>query len=129
MNFNNPRAEISITYMSGPLDGKTLVFDQPSLGDQRVISMGRRESCDIHLAFDNQVSRVHALLGIVRPSSEVDPTGSTLSFWLEDSSSRNGTFVEHDPDPLTERIPLRPGVLFRIGRTWLRLDVPLSFGD
>lgn len=129
MSFNNPLPEISITFMSGPLDGKTIVFDQPPTGGQRIITVGRRESCDIHLAFDNQVSRVHARLGIVRPGKDVDPTGTLLNVWLEDSNSSNGTFVERNPDPLTERVELRPGVLFRIGRTWLRLDVPLTFGD
>ena len=36
------------------------------------------------------------------------------------------TFVEREKDPLRGRTSLRPGMLFRIGRTWLRLDVPLS---
>lgn len=127
MSFNDLRSEVSITYMSGPLDGKTLVYGQPAPGEQRIITIGRRDSCDIRLAFDNQVSRLHARLGIVRPASETDPHHSVLTFWLEDNNSRNGTFVERDPSPLKERVPLRPGVLFRIGRTWLRLDVPLSF--
>lgn len=126
----NRRGEISVTFMSGPLDGKTLTFDQPNLGEQKIITIGRRDTCDIHLGFDNQVSRLHARLGCV--SNAVTETDSSLpallSFWLEDSNSRNGSFVEKDPDPLMERINLRPGILFRIGRTWLRLDVPLSFG-
>jgi pSer/pThr/pTyr-binding forkhead associated (FHA) protein len=52
-----------------------------------------------------------------------------LSFWLEDEGSRNGTFVEKDKEPVRSRVNLRPGSLFRIGRTWLRLDVPLSYDD
>ena len=40
--------------------------------------------------------------------------------------SRNGTFLEREKEPLRGRVSLRPGTLFRIGRTWLRLDVPLS---
>ena len=130
MSFRRKRGEISITFMSGPLDGKTLIFDQPEIGDQSVISIGRRDTCDIHLPFDNQVSRLHARLGCV--ASSVSDSQSSLpallSFWLEDSNSRNGTYVEKDPDPLQERAHMRPGTLFRIGRTWLRLDVPLSFG-
>lgn len=126
----NRRGEISVTFMSGPLDGKTLTFEQPDVGEQKIITIGRRDTCDIHLGFDNQVSRLHARLGCV--SNPITDSGSSLpallSFWLEDSNSRNGSFIEKDPDPINERMNLRPGILFRIGRTWLRLDVPLSFG-
>jgi pSer/pThr/pTyr-binding forkhead associated (FHA) protein len=124
------RGEISVTFMSGPLDGKTMVFDQPTLGEQKIINIGRRDTCDIHLDFDNQVSRLHARLGCV--STPITDSQSTLpallSFWLEDGNSRNGSYIEKDPDPIQKRINLRPGTLFRIGRTWMRLDVPLSFG-
>jgi pSer/pThr/pTyr-binding forkhead associated (FHA) protein len=121
--------EISVTHMSGPLDGKTLRFDQPDIGGELVLNIGRREGCDIHLPSDNQVSRVHARLGCL--SSAVTASDSVsepfiLSFWLEDMRSRNGTFIEREKDPLRGRTSLRPGMLFRIGRTWLRLDVPLS---
>ena len=121
--------EFSITYMSGPFDGKTLRFDQPDVGDELVLNIGRREGCDIHLPFDNQVSRLHARLGCV--SNPVTASDSVtepfiLSFWLEDMRSRNGTFIEREKDPLRGRTSLRPGTLFRIGRTWLRLDPPLS---
>ena len=121
--------EISITHMSGPNDGKTLRFEQPEVGDELIINIGRREGCDIHLPNDNQVSRLHARLGcIVSPitasNSVTEPY--VLSFWLEDMRSRNGTFLEREKEPLRGRVSLRPGTLFRIGRTWLRLDVPLS---
>ena len=121
--------EISITYMSGPLDGKTLRFEQPDIGDELVLAIGRREGCDIHLPFDNQVSRVHARLGCMVAdvtSSESVPNPFIMSFWLQDAGSRNGTFVERDKTPIQGRVSLRPGSMFRIGRTWLRLDVPLS---
>lgn len=121
--------EISVTHMSGPLDGKTLRFEQPDISGELVLNIGRREGCDIHLPSDNQVSRVHARLGCL--SSPVTASDSVsepfiLSFWLEDMRSRNGTFIEREKDPLRGRTSLRPGMLFRIGRTWLRLDVPLS---
>jgi pSer/pThr/pTyr-binding forkhead associated (FHA) protein len=121
--------EISVTHMSGPLDGRTLRFEQPEVGGELVLNIGRREGCDVHLPFDNQVSRVHARLGCL--STPVTASDSVtepyiLSFWLEDMRSRNGTFVEREKDPLRGRTSLRPGMLFRIGRTWLRLDVPLS---
>lgn len=124
------RGEISVTFMSGPLDGKMMAFEQPDVGEQKIISIGRRDTCDIHLSFDNQVSRLHARLGCV--STPITDSESSLpallSFWLEDGNSRNGSYIEKDPDPLQERVNLRPGTLFRIGRTWMRLDVPLSFG-
>jgi pSer/pThr/pTyr-binding forkhead associated (FHA) protein len=120
--------DISITFMSGPQDGDTMRFPQPGSGAERILTIGRREGCDIYLSFDNQVSRLHARLGIhatpvTATESVMDPF--LLSFWLEDGGSRNGTFVERDKQPLRGRIALRPGSLFRIGRTWMRLDVPM----
>lgn len=121
--------EISVTFMSGPLDGKTLHFEQPETGDELVINIGRRDGCEIHLPFDNQVSRLHARLGckatpVTSSESVADPF--ILSFWLEDVNSRNGTFIEREKQAIKGKVGLRPGALFRIGRTWLRLDVPLS---
>jgi pSer/pThr/pTyr-binding forkhead associated (FHA) protein len=127
-----PRKELSITYMSGPLDGKKLTFEQPPVGDEKILSIGRREGCDIHISFDNQVSRLHAKLGCVSvptTSSESVTTPYLLTFWLEDGGSRNGTFIEREEEPIAGRVSLRPGTLFRIGRTWLRLDIPLSYED
>lgn len=121
--------ELSITYMSGPYDGKTLRFEQPDAGEELVLAIGRREGCDVHLPYDNQVSRVHARLGCTStPVTATDTMTSPfiMSFWLEDTGSRNGTFLEREKQPIASRISLRPGTLFRIGRTWLRLDVPLS---
>lgn len=120
--------DISITFMSGPLDGKTMRFEQPDTGDELVLSIGRREGCDIRLSFDNQVSRVHARLGcaatLVTASDSVSEP-YFLTFWLEDMGSRNGTFIEREKTAIKGRVSLRPGTLFRIGRTWMRLDVPL----
>jgi len=127
-----PKRELSITYMSGPLDGKKMSFDQPQIGEEKIISIGRREGCDIHLPFDSQVSRLHARLGCVSvptTSGESVTNPFVLTFWLEDGGSRNGTFVEKQDDPVEGRVSLRPGALFRIGRTWMRLDIPLSYGN
>lgn len=124
--------DISITFMSGPHDGKAMNFEQPDPGEERVILIGRREGCDIHLHFDNQASRLHARLGLVSmpvTASESVENPYVLAFWLEDGESRNGTYVEKEKVPISGRVNLRPGSLFRVGRTWLRLDVPLSFGD
>ncbi|MEO8611710.1 MAG: FHA domain-containing protein [Chloroflexota bacterium] len=124
--------DISITYMSGPHDGKTLTFEQPELGEERVLLIGRREGCDVHLNFDSQASRIHARLGCasipVTASESVD-NPFMLAFWLEDGNSRNGTFIEKEKLPIKARVSLRPGSLFRVGRTWMRLDVPITFDD
>lgn len=121
--------ELSITFMSGPRDGETLRFAQPEIGGEVVLEIGRREGCDLHLPYDNQASRLHARLGcaataVTSSESVVEPF--ILSFWLEDLRSRNGTFLERDAQPIRGRVSLRPGTLFRVGRTWMRLDVPLS---
>lgn len=121
---------ISITYMSGPYDGKTMRFEQPHIGDELILTIGRREGCDIEIDFDNQVSRLHARLGcsaIPVTATEDIPNPYHLKFWLEDVDSRNGTYMDKDDEPIKGRVELRPGVLFRIGRTWMRLDVPFSF--
>lgn len=124
--------DISITFMSGPHDGKTLSFEQPEMGEERVLLIGRREGCDVHLNFDSQASRIHARLGCasipVTASESVD-NPFMLAFWLEDGNSRNGTFMEKDKLPIRGRVSLRPGSLFRVGRTWMRLDVPITFDD
>lgn len=128
--MSKANGEISITFMSGPRDGEKMSFDQPERGNDRIITIGRRETCDIHLGADNQVSRLHAKLGcesVEVTSSESVTSPYMLQFWLEDGGSRNGTFIEKNPEPIKARVTLRPGILFRIGRTWLRLDVPLSF--
>jgi pSer/pThr/pTyr-binding forkhead associated (FHA) protein len=122
--------QISITYMSGPHDGKTMRFEQPEIGEEVILTIGRREGCDIEMDFDNQVSRLHARLGcksIAVTATDDVPTPYHLSFWLEDVDSRNGTYIEKQEQRIEGRSDLRPGVLFRIGRTWMRLDVPFSF--
>lgn len=131
MSQRRKRGSISITYMSGPLDGKTMTFEQPELGKQRILTLGRRDNCDIHMPFDNQVSRLHArLVCEARPvtGNDLTSTPTLLTFWLEDDSSRNGTYIDKHDAPIEGRVTLRPGTLFRIGRTWMRLDVPFSFG-
>ncbi len=105
------KGRITVTYMSGPQDGKTLEWDFPEGDAEMALTIGRRENCDISLDYDSQVSRLHARLVYV-PA----PHG----FFLEDAGSRNGTFV--GSDKVIGRVPVKPGTLFRVGRTWLRLD-------
>jgi pSer/pThr/pTyr-binding forkhead associated (FHA) protein len=121
-------SEFTITYMSGALDGKTLHFEQPAAGHDTVLRIGRRDQCEIQLPFDSQASRLHARLVVkvqAVTASESVPDPVLLAFYLEDAQSRNGTFIEHERDPIRGRVSLRPGLLFRIGRTWLRVDEPL----
>lgn len=111
------RPNLSITLMSGPRDGETHVFE---LGgrDQMTITIGRREGCDIMLAYDSQVSRLHARLIY---------DARDMEYFLEDVGSRNGTFI--GLRRVHERDTLQAGELFRIGRTWLRLDSILQVPD
>ncbi|MCU0474814.1 MAG: FHA domain-containing protein [Anaerolineae bacterium] len=136
MNFRTPRRttrrEISITFMSGPNDGISLPFTQPGRGEERTLTIGRREGSDIHLPFDSQVSRNHARLTCaLQPasSSDIDDMPYVMSFTLEDTGSRNGTFIEKHTEPIAGKVSLRPGALFRIGRTWLRLDIPVALDE
>jgi pSer/pThr/pTyr-binding forkhead associated (FHA) protein len=122
--------QISVSFMSGPQDGRMLHFSQPIDGEERILTIGRREACDVPLPFDNQASRLHARLGCVSvPATSTDSVDDAqlLSFWLEDMSSRNGTYIDRGTEPIKGRSNLRPGSLFRVGRTWLRLDIPFSY--
>jgi pSer/pThr/pTyr-binding forkhead associated (FHA) protein len=102
--------EIVVALMSGPKDGDVLTFES-LLGAKGPVELtiGRREGCDICLNYDSQVSREHALL--------IFDGGK---FWLEDSDSTNGTFVEEER--VVGRVEIQPGQLFRVGRTWLRVE-------
>ena len=103
--------ELNITLMSGPHDGETYHFSLAVASEPFIVTIGRRAGCDIVLDYDAQVSRVHAKLIYDARDTE---------FFLEDADSRNGTFVGQTR--LRNRIHLEPGTLFRVGRTWLRLD-------
>ncbi|HLA45124.1 MAG TPA: FHA domain-containing protein [Aggregatilineales bacterium] len=102
-------SHISITMMSGPRDGETFRFEPRMIGDQFILTLGRRENCDICLSYDSQVSRIHA---------QIIFDGSR--FTLKDLDSRNGTFVKETR--VEDQNELAPGMLFRVGRTWMRLD-------
>lgn len=109
--------EIIIAVMSGPQDGAVLPFEtRAEPDDPTEITIGRREGCDICLSYDSQVSREHAIL-----------TYDGERFWLEDTRSTNGTYVRGDK--ITGRVEIAPGELFRIGRTWLRVEPVAHFNS
>ncbi len=107
--------EIAIGLMSGPQDGAVLNFETLLQGDaDTAITIGRREGCDVCLNYDSQVSREHAIISY-----------DGAHFWLEDTGSTNGTFVGEDK--INGRVEVQPGDLFRVGRTWLRIEPSVSF--
>jgi pSer/pThr/pTyr-binding forkhead associated (FHA) protein len=107
--------QIEVALMSGPQDGAVLTFERLLDSDEpTVISIGRREGSDVCLNYDSQVSREHAALICDRET-----------FWLEDKQSTNGTYV--GDEKITGRVQIEPGQLFRIGRTWLRIEPATSF--
>jgi pSer/pThr/pTyr-binding forkhead associated (FHA) protein len=102
--------EIVIALMSGPQDGAVLTFEAAlDSGQPTELTIGRREGCDVCLSYDSQVSREHARL-----------TYDGETFWLEDLDSTNGSYV--DDIRIKERTEVQAGQLFRIGRTWLRVE-------
>lgn len=109
---------VVVVIMSGVDDGTTLDCSQEN-GDGRLegqrwtLQIGRREDSDICLRHDLFVSRQHACI-----YWEDD------RWWLHDLGSTNGTFIENqDGDTrVSGTIPLPPGALFRVGRTWLRIE-------
>jgi pSer/pThr/pTyr-binding forkhead associated (FHA) protein len=105
--------EIVVALMSGPKDGDVITINTLLDSDEPVeMTIGRREGCDVCLSYDSQVSREHARL-----------TFDGDTFWLEDLGSTNGSYIEDIR--IDERTELEAGQLFRIGRTWLRVE-PLA---
>lgn len=106
--------------MSGVDDGSTLVLRSDSDGihtnNQWKISLGRKDDNDLCLRNDTFVSRQHAFL-IWRDGG----------WWLEDRDSTNGSFLESQIDFFSDErvqniVPLEIGQLFRVGRTWMRIQ-------
>jgi pSer/pThr/pTyr-binding forkhead associated (FHA) protein len=107
--------EIAVALMSGPQDGAVMTFETTLEPDEPTeVTIGRREGCDVCLSYDSQVSREHALL-----------IYDGERFWLEDSNSTNGTYLGEDK--IAGRVELQPGELFRVGRTWLRVEPQANF--
>lgn len=109
-----------IMFMSGPDDGRVVRLVRSKghgtaqADDSWVLLFGRREDCDVIIPFDTQVSRHHATL---RATEEGE-------LWLNDSGSLNGTFV--GKERISDPVNIRRRQLFRLGRTWLRVQAEVG---
>jgi hypothetical protein len=110
--------QVDIMVMSGVEDGLVMSFSTANgdgliEGDEWVIALGRRDDNDLCLRNDTFASRYHARL---------HRNGD--NWLLEDLSSKNGTFVEEleEDARVSGTLALAPEQLFRVGRTWLRLQ-------
>ncbi len=114
--------KFSVMIMSGVEDGYIFTFgsangDGKLMEDSWTITIGRRDENDLCLNSDTYISRHHANLH-----------WKSGQWWLEDRTSTNGTFLDNDEDffedqPVKGIVPLEAGQLFRVGRTWLRIQV------
>lgn len=114
--------KLTIMIMSGVEDGTLLTFDRwQSDGvyaeERWSLSIGRKEENDLILRNDTYISRYHARLHLAEDQ-----------WWLEDRDSTNGTFLENPEDffddmPVKGYVKIRPGQLFRVGRTWMRINI------
>ncbi|MBN1285563.1 MAG: FHA domain-containing protein [Anaerolineae bacterium] len=93
-----------ITFMSGAEDGRQVATGGPA------VSIGREERNDIVVPFDSRVSRRHA---------RIECAGDDLH--ITDLNSRNGTYLQ-DGSRITGSVKVAPGALFRLGRTWLKVE-------
>jgi pSer/pThr/pTyr-binding forkhead associated (FHA) protein len=91
-------------------DGRQVIVQLP--GDRERMTIGRRASSDVRLAWDPEVSRLHA---------ELERIGSE---WVvcDEGLSHNGTFVNNER--LQGRRRLRGGDVVTVGRTAIAYCVP-----
>ena len=96
-------------------DGPALIYRDDagaqrffSLGSGTSLTIGRGSGCDVQLAWDERVSRVHAALELV---------GSDWTL-VDDGLSRNGTFL--NGERLSGRRRLHDGDTFVLGSTSFR---------
>ena len=111
---------LRLMIMSGVEDGASLELSSEGDGkktpDKWTLTVGRRDDNDVCLRNDTFVSREHAKLHWM-----------DSRWWLEDCESTNGTFIENVDNYFDDKrvkgiIPLGISQLFRIGRTWLRIQ-------
>lgn len=88
-----------------------------TLGDtDRAVRIGRRESVDVSLPWDAQVSGVHA---------QLEPGGGEWTL-VDDGLSRNGSFVNRER--VSGRRRLRDGDMLRFGHTVVLYRAPREQG-
>jgi pSer/pThr/pTyr-binding forkhead associated (FHA) protein len=115
--------KLEIMVMSGVEDGSLLKYAVDNgegmlIEDRWTIAVGRRDDNDLCLRNDTYVSRQHAKIH-----------WKSDRWWLEDMDSTNGSFLENPANFFEDTrvkgiVPLDVGQLFRIGRTWLRIQPP-----
>ncbi|HVU13099.1 MAG TPA: FHA domain-containing protein [Phototrophicaceae bacterium] len=110
--------QVDIMVMSGVEDGLVMSFatvnnDGTLSNGEWVITLGRRDDNDVCLRNDTFASRYHARLHY-----------QDGNWSLEDCNSKNGTFVEDSDEDarVSGLIELEPDQLFRVGRTWMRIQ-------
>jgi predicted component of type VI protein secretion system len=113
---------VDIMIMSGVDDGLVMSYslannDGTLKGNEWTLSLGRRDDNDLCLRNDTFSSRYHAKIHL-----------RGESWWLEDCNSKNGTFVEDEAEDarVSGMIALGTAQLFRVGRTWLRIQMPAA---
>jgi len=94
---------VTVEVMNGAEDGREIICDKFP------ITIGRSGENSVGIACDHLISRNHARIST-----------SEKGFMLEDLKSTNGTFVENKR--IRKSTPLRPGQLFRVGATLLRIN-------
>lgn len=99
--------QITIEFMSGPLDG--CIVQLPVSDDETAITIGRAEDCDVVIPYDHRVSRHHARVTVREEQC-----------FLADTASRNGTWWD-EGEPVVGEVALPVGALFRVGQTRLRV--------
>ena len=102
-------AGITLRFLSGPRDGETVTC---GLSDSGELVLGRAPGSGVLLSDDPDVSRRHARLA-----------WRDGAWFLEDLSSRNGTFVGEfaASRSVAGAIRLEPSAIFRVGNTRFRL--------
>jgi pSer/pThr/pTyr-binding forkhead associated (FHA) protein len=94
---------MKLEILNGPLDGLVFRIDRP-----RVV-IGREPTCEVIVTGDPRISRKHAVIN-----------QSKDGCLLEDSRSRNGTFLEGKK--ISTKVLLKPGGILKVGDTLLRFE-------
>ena len=104
------KERVSITFMSGPYDGKELFLEQMP------VTLGRESHHQVALFYDLLVSRNHARINL-----------DTEGYWLEDTQSTNGTLLNEKK--ITEKTLLTSGDVLQLGNTCLKFVIHQGFPE